>query len=177
MSDPQQELSSTWSVTKTEKTFVSKTPGALSVEPWKPWTPDACNTSKGFISSGQSCSIGPVVLTPGVVMTPGGYECPRLSVTGVRKWDGAREDYDLLEGGDGACGHKVTFNYDGGNNPILCHKCDRGFENAIGDVPPLRSSDTFEMRHENIVTVGSVVTVELVVTTYQVMLVVTNLDM
>ena len=32
------------------------------------------------------------------------------------------------------------------------------------------------MRHENIVTVGSVVTVELVVTTYQVMLVVTNLD-
>lgn len=166
MSYPQQELSSMWSVNRTEETFVSKTPGALSVEPWKPWTPDKWNTSKGFISSGELCSIGPVVLTPGVVMMPGGYECPRLSVTGVRKWDGARGDYDLLEGG-----HKVTFNYDGGNNPILCHKCA-----TIGDVPPLRSSDTFEMRHENIVTVGSVVTVELVVTTYQVMLVVTNLD-
>ena len=33
-----------------------------------------------------------------------------------------------------------------------------------------------ECHSENIVTVGSVVTVELVVTTYQVMLVVTNLD-
>ena len=173
MSDPQPELRSTWSVTKTVTIFVTKTPGTPKVETWTPWVPDACNTSKGFIVSGQSCSVGPVVLTPGVDQD----ESPRLFVTGVRKCDEAREDYIPVEGGDGAWGHQVTFIYVGGNNPILCRKCGRGFEDAIGDVPPLRSSDMFEVRHENIRTVELVVvTVELVVTTYLVMLVGTNLD-
>ena len=133
--------------------------------PWCRWSftqTTNLGTSRGYLNSGESLRVGdsPVVVTP--ILSQTGFW--NLSLQGVQLCHKSRRDYDPLKHGLGTLGHCVTIHRDGdGSNPILCRKCDSGFETeAIGDVPTLRGRDRFDVLHGDICT------------TYLVLLVVTD---